>query len=117
MQWCTKLTSIRSTPAQDERIDSFGGYFIDEKRRVQQLALDHIILDLRMRPWNVSIFVDKSVVDLVNPPILKASGGIKPLPTIPETQMEVEPKITCGALMLQVYIAAGVIHGIFRWFI
>lgn len=94
---------ISRSPGPGEKYDATGGFFLDENRYILPLAIDHVILDMRLRPWVVSILIDKSVYDLVSPPTPKsAAGGVKPLPTVPEIQIEVEPKTTCSTLLLQV---------------
>ncbi len=93
-------------PVAGEKIGLDGGFFLNEGRPMHPLALDHVILDLRLRPWSVAIMIDKLVMDIMTSHTAqgnqKTQGGAKPLPIIPETQVEVEPKLTCGALMLQV---------------
>jgi hypothetical protein len=94
------------THGPNEKLDSVGGFFLDDSRYILPLAMDHIILDMRLRPWFVTILIDQPIYDLltpITPPTPKSPGGVKPLPVIPEVQMEVEPKATCGSLLLQVF--------------
>lgn len=96
------VNGSKAAPGAGETLDATGGFFLSENRYILPLAIDNVILDMRLRPWMISILVDKSVYDLVSHPTPKASGGVKPLPTVPEAQIEVEPKTTCDALLLQV---------------
>lgn len=97
------VNGSKGSPGPGEKFDSTGGFFLDDVRYILPLAIDHVILDMRLRPWVVSILIDKSIYDLVSPPTPKSTaGGVKPLPTVPEIQIEVEPKTTCSALLLQV---------------
>lgn len=103
LKWRLFTYCCISAPGPGEKLDTTGGFFLDDSRYVLPLAIDHVILDMRLRPWVVTILIDKSINDLVAPPTTpKSSGGVKPLPTVPEIQLEVEPKSTCGALLLQV---------------
>eukprot|EP00026_Physarum_polycephalum_P000936 Phypoly_transcript_00937.p1 GENE.Phypoly_transcript_00937~~Phypoly_transcript_00937.p1 ORF type:complete len:870 (+),score=157.80 Phypoly_transcript_00937:977-3586(+) len=95
----------KGTHGANEKLDSLGGFFLDDSRYILPLAIDHVILDMRLRPWRVTILIDQPIYDLltpITPPTPKSPGGVKPLPVIPEVQMEADPKGTCGSLLLQV---------------